>query len=216
MGTHLRRGRPAKEVVGLAEELGAELVVVGSRGLGEVKRLVVGSVSEGVVSLASCPILVVRGGEGVWPPTRIVVGTDFSEEARRASELAMSFGRTLGAEVLLVMAYQRAMRVKLGESDPRARVEADRAKRRAREGLSRLSAELENVAGRRPKAREVLGDPAAVIQKAAEEGGQPTLVAVGRRGMGAGRRFVLGSVSSAVLRSVGGPVLVVPSPRDES
>jgi nucleotide-binding universal stress UspA family protein len=168
----------------------------------------VGSVSEGVVSLAPCPILVVRGGEGVWPPTGIVVGTDFSEEARKASELAMSFGRTLGAEVLLVMAYQRAMWVKLGESDPRARVEADRAKRQAREGLSRLSAELENVAGTRPKAREVLGDAAAVIQKTAEEGEEPVLVAVGRRGMGPGRRFVLGSAATFP----GGPHHIFSSP----
>ena len=47
VGTHLRRGRPAEEIVGLAEELGANLVVVGSRGLGGVKGLVVGSVSGG-------------------------------------------------------------------------------------------------------------------------------------------------------------------------
>ncbi len=46
-GTHLREGRPAEEICDLAEELGGGLVVLGSRGLGLVKRLVVGSVSEG-------------------------------------------------------------------------------------------------------------------------------------------------------------------------
>ena len=65
----------------------------------------------------------------------------------------------------------------------------------------------------RPETRAVLGDAAAVIQDAAdEEGEEPALVVVGRRGMGAVRRFVMGSVSSDVLRSVHGPVLVVPSP----
>jgi hypothetical protein len=59
-------------------------VVVGSRGLGAVKRLVVGSVAEGVVRLAPCPVLVMRGGKGAWPPSRIVVGYDPSEGAKEA------------------------------------------------------------------------------------------------------------------------------------
>ena len=66
-GAHLREGRPAEEIAELAEELGVGLVIIGSRGLNAVKRLVVGSVSEGVASLAPCPVLVVRGGEGAWP-----------------------------------------------------------------------------------------------------------------------------------------------------
>ena len=60
-GTHLREGRPAVEIVDVAEDLGTDLVVVGSRGLGTVKRLVLGSVSERLVSSAPCPILVARG-----------------------------------------------------------------------------------------------------------------------------------------------------------
>ena len=211
-GVHLKKGRPADEIVGLAEELGADLIVVGSRGLGAIKRLMVGSVSEGVVSLAPCPVLVMRGGEGTWPPARIVVGADLSEEAKKASELAMSFGGALGAEVLLVLAYERHMVMSRGMVDPRPLIEADRARNQAREALSRLSAGLESVVGARPESRAVLGDAANVIQEAAEEDKKPTLVVVGRRGMGAVARVALGSVSSAVLRSASGPVLIVPFP----
>ena len=57
------QGRAAEEISGLAEELGVDLVVVGSRRVGTVKRLTTGSVSEGVAHLADCPVLVVRGGE---------------------------------------------------------------------------------------------------------------------------------------------------------
>jgi nucleotide-binding universal stress UspA family protein len=209
-GVHLKGGRAADAIVDLAEELEADLVVVGSRGLGAVKRLVVGSVSEGVVSLAPCPVLVVRGGEGVWPPTRIVVGADLSEEARKACELAMSLAGILWAEVALIMAYERRMVMSRGIGDPRPLIEADRARSQAWEALSQLSTGLENVGGVRPKIRAILGDAAAVIQEAAEEGKESTLVVVGRRGMGGVRRFVLGSVSSDVLRSVSGPVLIVP------
>lgn len=210
-GVHLKKGRPPDEIAALAEELDAGLVVVGSRGLGTVKRLVMGSVSEGVVSLAPCPVLVMRGGEGAWPPTRLVVGADLSEEAKRASEFAVGYGHTLGVEVLLVLAYERRMVTARGTQDPRADKEARRASNRAWEALSRLSAGLEAAPGSRPKTRAVLGDAAAVIQDAADEGEEPALVVVGRRGIGAVRRFVLGSVSSAVMRSVDGPVLVVPS-----
>jgi nucleotide-binding universal stress UspA family protein len=62
-GAHLREGRPAEEINNLAEELDVGLVIIGSRGLGAMKRLVMGSVSEGVVHLAPCPTLIVRGGE---------------------------------------------------------------------------------------------------------------------------------------------------------
>ena len=49
-----------ENIVGLAEELGADLIVLGSRGLSGMKRLLMGSVSESVVRHAHCPVLVVR------------------------------------------------------------------------------------------------------------------------------------------------------------
>ena len=57
---YLRMGTPAAEVVDLAEELGVGLVVVGSRGLGGIRRALMGSVSDSVVRHAHCPVLVVR------------------------------------------------------------------------------------------------------------------------------------------------------------
>ena len=57
---HLRVGRADAEIIDLAEEIGARLVVLGSRGLGGVKRALMGSVSYSVVRHAHCPVLVVR------------------------------------------------------------------------------------------------------------------------------------------------------------
>ncbi len=57
---HLRMGTPDAKVVDLAEELGVGLVVVGSRGLGRIRRALIGSVSDSVVRHAHCPVLVVR------------------------------------------------------------------------------------------------------------------------------------------------------------
>ena len=67
---YLRLGRPdegaitvAEQIVNLAEEIRAGLIVVGSRGLGGMRRALMGSVSDSVVRHAHCPVLVVRRGE---------------------------------------------------------------------------------------------------------------------------------------------------------
>jgi nucleotide-binding universal stress UspA family protein len=62
-GEHLLEGRVAPGIVGLAEELGAGLIVMGSRGLGGIRRALMGSVSEKVVRHAHCPVMVVREEE---------------------------------------------------------------------------------------------------------------------------------------------------------
>jgi nucleotide-binding universal stress UspA family protein len=59
-GTHLVRGRPDRELVHISEEIEAGLIVMGSRGLGGVRRALIGSVSDSVVRHAHCPVLVVR------------------------------------------------------------------------------------------------------------------------------------------------------------
>src|SRR5215216_80692 len=59
-GAHARVGFPDAEIVDLAEELGAGLIVMGSRGLGGLRRTLLGSVSDSVVRHAHCPVLVTR------------------------------------------------------------------------------------------------------------------------------------------------------------
>jgi nucleotide-binding universal stress UspA family protein len=54
-------GHPAEEIIALASASGVSLVVVGARGHGAVKRLVLGSVSERVLHHAPCSVLVVKG-----------------------------------------------------------------------------------------------------------------------------------------------------------
>lgn len=57
---YLRMGRPDEEIVGLAEEIGADLIATGSRGVGGMRRALMGSASDSVVRHAHCPVLVVR------------------------------------------------------------------------------------------------------------------------------------------------------------
>jgi nucleotide-binding universal stress UspA family protein len=58
--THVAVGDPGTEIAVLAKEVGATVIVVGSRGLGAFKRALLGSVSDHLVRHAPCPVLVVR------------------------------------------------------------------------------------------------------------------------------------------------------------
>src|SRR5919112_3753350 len=62
-GAHLRIGEVAEEVVGLAEELEVDLIVMGTRGRSVIGRVLMGSVSDSVVRHARCPVVVARSQE---------------------------------------------------------------------------------------------------------------------------------------------------------
>jgi nucleotide-binding universal stress UspA family protein len=202
-GAHLKMGRTSDEVIELGEELGTDLIVVGSRGLGPVERILLGSRSEEIVHHARVPVLVLRRGEDVWPPSRVVIGDDFSEDARKAGELAASIANLYGAEVLLLHVSPYLLEESPGP-------EADYALRRAEERLEERAGSLEIILGHRPRTRMAAGDPAEAVLEASREGGEPALVAVGSRGLGMVGRMRLGSVSTKIATAALGPVLVFP------
>jgi nucleotide-binding universal stress UspA family protein len=212
---HLREGRTIDEILDLSEELEVGLLIVGSRGLGGVRRIVLGSVSEGIVHHARRPVLVMRGGENAWPPSRVIVGDDSSDDAREAAQLATRIGKLFGTTALLVRAYPR-----LPETDPEGRELDPRlvndALRREQRTLEGRAAEIEEASGIRPRAQIAVGDTAASLIEAAEEAApERALIAVGSRGLDAVQRLRLGSVSTKVLRAARGPVLIVnPGPRE--
>ncbi len=189
---HLRGGRTTDEVIKLGDELEADLLVVGSRGLRGVRRIFIGSHSEDIVHHAHRAVLVVPGRENVWPPARIVAGDDFSEDAKKAAELAAALGKLFGARMLLLHAVSQAS----GEA-----VEGK---------LEDRAGELEDILQQRPQTRVAPGDPAEVLIEAEREGEGPTLVAVGSRGLGLEERVGLGGVSSKVIRAGLGALLVYP------
>ena len=79
------RGRAADAIVEDAAREHADLIVVGSRGLGAVEGALVGSVSEAVVDRAPCPVLIAR--------TNSVFRSLIADDATKASELALEYVR---------------------------------------------------------------------------------------------------------------------------
>jgi nucleotide-binding universal stress UspA family protein len=214
-GAHLLEGRAADEILDLAEQIGAGLVVIGSRGLGPVGRIALGSVSEAVIHHSRWPVLVLRG-EDAWPPERVIFGDDGSEAARAAGDLGASLCGHHGARALVLHAYPRLPEVDAAGRgfDPRI---VDDELRRAFSALLERSRELESRLGSRPKARLVVGEAAASLLEAAEKDApERTLLAVGSRDLLMIGRMRLGSVSTKVVHAAKGPVLVHPPRHGET
>ncbi len=206
---HLRGGRTTDEIVGLSDELGVGLLVLGSRGLGTMRRILVGSHSEAIVHHAHVPVLVMRRGS-TWPPGRVVIGEDFSEDAKKAGEIAASIGALYGSQVLLLYANPDLPEASSGEERSAAVREAGEMREREEGTLQNRADELEGILGSRPEIRLSGGSPAAVILEEAQRESPPALIAVGSRGLAGIRRTRLGSVSTKIVTSALGPVLVTP------
>ena len=206
---HLREGRTSDKVIELSEELGVGLLVVGSRGMGTVRRILIGSHSEEIVHRAHVPVLVVRRGYSAWPPSRVVIGEDFSDDAKKAGELAANIAGLYGSQVTLVYAHPDLPEVPPGEARDSAVQELGGIRERDEERLESRADALKEMAGSRPEVRVSDDYPASVILRATQET-PPPLVAVGSRGLAGLTRTRLGSVSTKVVKAAPGPVLVVP------
>ncbi|CAN5858309.1 hypothetical protein BH23ACT11_BH23ACT11_04920 [soil metagenome] len=108
---HFADGVPDEEIVKAADNLDAGLVVTGSRGLGGIRRTLLGSVSEVVVRHAHCSVLVVRTELSTTQteveetsifPTKILVATDGSLSSARALREAVELARDTDSELHIV------------------------------------------------------------------------------------------------------------------
>src|SRR5215218_4352869 len=99
--SHLRMGEVEREIIDLAEDLGAGLIVMGSRGRRGMRRALMGSVSDSVVRHAHCPVMVVRA-EPVVFPTKLLVATDRSREAELAATTAADLAKSTNSELHIV------------------------------------------------------------------------------------------------------------------
>jgi nucleotide-binding universal stress UspA family protein len=204
-------GDPRDEIVAAAKSWGADLIVLGARGLGVIKEFLLGSVSLGVARQAPCPVLVCKGTPR--DVRAVTVALDGSEHARRALAWLLALPLPAGTRLQLVgvaepQHYPSSAPGVLRET-LRTAVAAIDAERRAT-AERECAAVAETVRGRDVVLDVNLqtGRPADVIVREAQET-DSDLVVLGARGLGALERLLLGSVSEFVLRHARCPVLIV-------
>jgi nucleotide-binding universal stress UspA family protein len=197
---------PAGALLELAQS--AELLVVGPRGRGALRELMLGSVTQACLHHASCPVAVVRTPDIVRPGPRdrerIVAGVDGSESSARALRWAIDDARTRGATVQAVHAWDVPYSLSFA-----AAVDWAAFERAARQLLDQAIDTALGDTTDVPVDRVLASGSAADVLLGAAKGAD--LVVAGSRGVGGFRGLLLGSVSQQVAHHASCPVVVVPS-----
>ncbi|MFW5934948.1 MAG: universal stress protein [Halolamina sp.] len=208
----LLEGNPAKRLTAHADEVEADLVVLGRQGISGVTRRVLGGVTEQVLHRSDVPVFVVPDAAEGFAADRLLVPTDGSENAALALPHAAALAEIDGGSVELLNVIDLAAAggaFNAGGLEPEF---VERLEARGREAVEDAADELRDhdpdteirtVVERAAPASGV----AARIRSYVEEAGIDAVV-MGSHGRSNLRRTLLGSVASNVLRRVDVPVLV--------
>ena len=195
-------GSPAELILDSAETLSADLVVVGVRGRSRLSEVVLGSVSHRVLLHTSRPTLIVRGA--ARKVQRVLIAIEDQDDADRITKWLMRHPFTAPTELCVLHAL-----VPIGVNDPYDDLGTgtwwESAERYADELVKSAAAKLLNP--RYAVSTNVAtGNAAAVIEREAKGKDLVVVSSHGRKGLS---RFLLGSVSHAVVHHVTCPVLVL-------
>lgn len=185
----------------------ADMVVVGSRGHGALERVLLGSVSTGLVHHAHCPVAVIRNDASPREGC-VLVGVDGSPVSELATAIAFDEASWRGAELVALYAWTDAEvpDIPMREWTGTTRTSWTALQSEAEETLA------ERLAGYRQRYPDVVVRREVVVNRPAQhlvEGSESAqLVVVGSHGRGGFAGMLLGSVSTAVVHAVRTPVIV--------
>lgn len=192
-------GHPAEELVRRSDS--AQLVVVGSRGHGVFRDVLLGAISTSVAAHARSPVVVVRGDAATSGP--VVVGVDNSPSSHVAVHYAFDAANRRHTGLVAVQALPDAFFTAGTYPVPDRQEIQNRADLHLAEQLSGMCADYPDVTVRREVANQ---HPVAKLCEAAR---QAQLLVVGHRGRGGFAGLLLGSVASGVLHHAPCPVAVI-------
>ena len=201
---------PAQALVRVAEQTGADLIIVGTRHAHHARHLSGPDHAMQVLHGAGCAVAVVpETGATRITLRRIGVGLDDIPEARAALALARDVARRSGARLVLRTVVDDAIPGWIGLEGTAAYAGAHRTivADRVEQARAHMQAQLAAIATVPAEGDVVAGDPARELIALS---GDVDLLVLGSRRWGAVRRLALGSTSERVIRAADGPVLVPP------
>jgi nucleotide-binding universal stress UspA family protein len=167
----------------------AELVVIGSRGLGLMVGALVGSTGLELAANARCPVVVVRPDLGSEAGIRVVIGYDGSSAGETALDVGLDYARRHDLAVRVVAAQPAGTELhRITEAELRDAVHAR--------------------GGHDAELIQITGHPAEHILRLAADA---NLIVLGARGRGGFAGMLIGSVSQTVLHHADCPVAIIPA-----
>lgn len=203
----LEVGKPSDVILSVTQERQTDLVLLGTRGVGPMKELLLGSVSHRILSYSHCPVMAVRKPVRSLRHVLLAVQGLEDAEAGIAFLAKKPFREAVNVTVLTVVSLAPAPWPAPGAVTETMKKDVlDGARYFVEAVAERLGTHSYQV-----KPVVVSGTPASVLtQEAAKI--SPDLIMMGSRGRHGVTRFVLGSVSHAVLHHAACPVLMFPWP----
>jgi len=195
-------GSPSRELIKKADEWQPNLIVIGSHGRSRLGRLVLGSVSQGVLTYAHCSVRVARGRiEEPDTAVRIIISVDGSPISKAAVQEVATRVWPLGSEVRIIAVNDPLSATFVGKFIPPIAEIVEESNQAERKWLGRIlesSSQLLRESELRVSSEIREGDPKHVLIKAAREWDADCIFA-GSIGFGNPfERFVLGSVSASL------------------
>jgi nucleotide-binding universal stress UspA family protein len=195
-------GSPAQVILDSAETVSADLVVVGARGRSHVVETVLGSVSHRVLSHASRPTLIVKGP--AHPIQRVLVAVEGRDDAERTLHWLTRYRFATPVELCMLNVV-----APIGLDSPYdalgTKAWQEGAEIYAEEFVKDTAAKLLD-SQYTVSTKVAVGNPSAVVEEMAHNTDLVVVASHGRKGLA---RFLLGSVSHAIVHHVTCPVLVV-------
>ncbi|MHA2790053.1 universal stress protein [Corynebacterium sp. S7] len=208
IGHTIAEGSPIDMLLEMSKDV--TMIVMGSRGLGGLSGMVLGSVSAAVVSHADCPVVVVREDNPVNETTKygpVVVGVDGSEVSEKATEVAFQEADARGAELVAVHTWMdmqvQASMAGLAAAQEQWEVVEQEQIAMLSERLAPLEKEYPNVQVKKVISRD------RPVRTLVEQSEGAQLLITGSHGRGGFKGMLLGSTSRALLQSAPCPMMVV-------
>lgn len=207
-------GDAARSIAAAVEAESADVVVMGTRGLGGLERAFIGSVAERTLRTVDCPVLVVKGDltAASQPIERILLAVDGSTHSDRAAEHAGALATRLGASVDVICVWDIPRHLLPHTVSLDAELERK---------LEHDTRTLLREVGDRLHTQDVAltlhcrrGAASAAICEAAEDLGSQ-LIVMGTRGSSGLSHIVMGSVAERTIRSAPCSVMAAKAPEGE-
>jgi nucleotide-binding universal stress UspA family protein len=197
-------GTIAETILEVADEIKADLIVIGSHKKGLIEKLLLGSVAERVLNKARTSVLVVKGNELI-KLERILCGYDFLPSSQLALEIAVELAEKTDAEV-------EVLHADYDEWFTHFKNIYDEVYKKKIDMLKQLEEELKkkNI---KVKTKIEKGKPEKVILKEIQEY-NPDLTILGKRKSSDIKKIFLGTVAMKVVKGTDKPILIVKRRKD--